>query len=233
MRMTPPDRIRLLVVLACAFLLVLTPGCGASKGKVRGKVTMSNGEPLPGGTITFAPVSGKGNLATAWINPDGTYELEAPTGECKISIDNRNVGKTPDPPVGAGGSAGPPAGAAKTAPPTAGGGPAGGPVGGPAVKGPPGGMTGPPGGMKGPPGGMTGPPGGMPGGKAGAAPESKEKGEIEAAMAAAGRAPSGPSGQVQPGTLKPINAKYYRIETSGLSYTVQGGEQTHDIKLDP
>ncbi len=222
---------RWLLALVCVPLLLLTPGC-ASKGKIRGKVTMSNGEPLPGGTITFAPVSGKGNVATAWINPDGTYEVEAPTGECKVTIDNRNVGKEPPAPIGAGGGSG----AA-----TGGGAPKGlddgkgaakgpGPIGGGSGKGPPAGMvTGPPGGMK---GAQTGPIGSGVGGKSGGGPP-KEGGEIEAAMKAAGQAPSGASGQVQPGTYKPINPKYYSTETSGLTYTVKGGEQEHNIKLEP
>ena len=184
----------------CVSLPCLATGCGASKGKVAGKVMMSNGEPLPGGTITFVPVGGTGNIASTWINPDGTYELDAPTGECKISIDNRNVGKTPAAPVGASGSG--------DAPP---------PV--------PGGKGGPPGGV------ITGPPG--KGGKGGKAGPPQDKGnEIEKRMKEAGQSPTG-SGAVQPGTLKPINPKYYDPETSGLSLAVKSSSQSFDIKLDP
>ena len=158
---------------------------------------MSNGEPLPGGTITFVPEGG-GSVASVWINPDGTYEIEAPLGECKITIDNRNVGVTPAPPVGAGGGGNAP----------------------PAGSGPKGGS---PGGV------MTGPPGGA--GKSGAPPKDKG-GEIGNRMKEAGQSPTG-SGSVQPGTLKPINAKYYKTETSGLSLGVKSGSQSFDIKLDP
>ncbi len=187
----------------CVSLPCFATGCGGSKGKVTGKVTMSNGEPLPGGTITFVPVGGNGNVASAWINPDGTYELEAPTGECKVSIDNRNVGITPAAPVGAGGG---------NAAPGSKGGAAGGVI------------TGPPGmaGGKGPPG--------MAGGKGG--PPQDKGSEIDKRMKEAGQTPSG-SGAVQPGTLKPINPKYYVTETSGLSLGVKSGSQPFDIKLDP
>jgi len=52
-------------------------------------------------------------------------------------------------------------------------------------------------------------------------------------MKESGQAPTTGSGDTQPGTLKPINKKYYDSETSGLTYTVKGGIQSFDIKLDP
>ena len=189
---------RWVLLSLCLALPGLTTGCGGSKGKVTGKVTMSNGEPLPGGTITFAPVGGDGTVASAWINPDGTYELTVPSGECKISIDNRNVGVTPAAPVGAGG------GGNASAP-------------GASKGGSPGVISGPPG--KGGPSGKGGPP--------------QDKGnDIEKKMSDAGQGKSA-GGAVQPGTLKPINPKYYNSETSGLSYGVKSGNQSFDIKLDP
>ena len=117
-----------LLASLCVALPCLTTGCdgSVSRGKVTGKVTMSTGELLPVGTITFVPVSGKGNIASTSISPDGTYELEVPSVECKISIDNRNVGKKPPAPVGSSGGgnvippgmAGPPGGmAGKAGPP--------------------------------------------------------------------------------------------------------------------
>ena len=203
-------RSRWVLLSLCVSLPCLAAGCGASKGKVTGKVTMSNGEPLPGGTITFVPVSGKGNIASVFINPDGTYELDAPAGECKISIDNRNVGKKPAAPIGAGGGG-------NVAPPEAGGKSG-------VVTGPPGGKGGV---VTGPPGGKGGPPAGK-----GGAPPKDDKDDIEKRMKETGQAKTG-SGDVQPGTLKPINPKYYDPETSRLTYTVKGGTQPFDIKLDP
>ena len=86
-------------------LILLLAGCSKT-GKVTGKVLMANGQPLPGGTITFTPAEGKGNPAAATIKEDGTYEVNAPTGVCKVSIDNRAAGKSYTP-VGAGGMSAP------------------------------------------------------------------------------------------------------------------------------
>ena len=184
---------RWLLVSLCVSLPCLATGCGESRGKVAGKVTMSNGEPLPGGTITFVPVSGKGNIASASISPDGKYEIEVPSGECRISIDNRNVGKKPPAPIGAGGGG-------NVIPPGLGGA-----------------------------GVVTGPPGGG-GGKAG--PPKDKGGDIEKRMNDSGKAPTG-AGDVQPGTYKPINSKYYDSEASGLTFGVKSGTQTFDITLNP
>ena len=196
-RASLPLRSRWVLLSLCLALPGFATGCGGSKGKVTGKVTMSNGEPLPGGTIIFAPVGGTGSVVSVWINPDGTYELDAPSGECKISIDNRNVGVTPAAPVGAGG----------------------------------GGNAMAPGASKGAtPGVISGPPGkGAPG--KGGPPQDKGL-DIEKKMNEAGQTKSA-GGAVQPGTLKPINPKYYNPETSGLSLGVKSGNQAFDIKLDP
>ena len=62
--------------------------------------------------------------------------------------------------------------------------------------------------------------------------DKDDKDDIEKRMKETGQAKTG-SGDVQPGTLKPINPKYYDPETSRLTYTVKGGTQPFDIKLDP
>jgi hypothetical protein len=49
----------------------------------------------------------------------------------------------------------------------------------------------------------------------------------------AGRRPQEGGGEPNPvkGTYKPIPTKYYTPDTSGLTYTVQKGPQTHNIEL--
>lgn len=82
-------------------VLSLVIGCRGGKAKVSGKVTYQ-GTGLPGGKITFQPVSGKGNPGIGNIDENGNYSVEIPAGEVYISIDNRGLEK-PDPgPVGAG-----------------------------------------------------------------------------------------------------------------------------------
>jgi hypothetical protein len=44
-------------------------------------------------------------------------------------------------------------------------------------------------------------------------------------------APQQPQSDKLPGKYVEIPSKYYQIETSGLSYTVTAGSQTHDIEL--
>ena len=55
--------------------LLLLGGCGSGlpeRGKVTGKVTF-NGKPVPEGTVTFYPQTGRS--ASGRIQPDGTYTL--------------------------------------------------------------------------------------------------------------------------------------------------------------
>lgn len=95
--------IRVCPCAGLALALLLSAGGCAKTGKVTGKITTSDGQPLPGGTITFTPTEGTVNPASATIKEDGTYEVEAPTGVCKISIDNRSAGQSVSP-IGAGGA---------------------------------------------------------------------------------------------------------------------------------
>jgi hypothetical protein len=74
--------------------LVVVAGCGASQGKVTGRV-LYNGAPLPGGTVLFRPADPKANSVFARINDDGTYEAELPVGEVKVSVDNRDLQPPP------------------------------------------------------------------------------------------------------------------------------------------
>jgi hypothetical protein len=66
-------------------LLVLVAGC-SRKASVSGKVTY-NGEPMPGGYVTFSPVEGGGG-GTGSIDPkDGSYEIpDLPPGKMKIGV---------------------------------------------------------------------------------------------------------------------------------------------------
>jgi hypothetical protein len=171
-------------LLAAGLSMILLAGCSGT-GSVSGVVTQANGQPLTGGIITFYPK--KGNSVSTNIKPDGTYEAVVPVGECKVSVDNRTVGKAPAAPIGSSGSS------------TASG--AGTP--GPNV-----------------PGGK----GGMPGDKAG------EK--IKERMREQGHDPTAASGDILPGTYVKIDTKYYKSDSSGLVYTITGGSQKIDIKLD-
>lgn len=77
-------------------LVILALGCKGQKkstdyAEVTGKVYF-HGQPLPGGRVNFhlwgEPFSGGGN-----INEDGSYKVNSPVGEVKISVDNRNLMK--------------------------------------------------------------------------------------------------------------------------------------------
>ncbi len=60
-------------------------GGGGPKGTVYGKISTKDG-PMPGGKITFISTGDKGQVP-AQIKEDGTYSVEVPAGECKITID--------------------------------------------------------------------------------------------------------------------------------------------------
>jgi hypothetical protein len=66
-------------------LLVVAVGC-RSQGSVTGKVTF-NGEPMPGGTVSFLPVKGTGG-GNATIDPkDGSYHMDKlPVGKVKVAV---------------------------------------------------------------------------------------------------------------------------------------------------
>jgi hypothetical protein len=66
------------------FLGLFALGCG-STGQVSGKVAYQ-GKPMPGGAVSFMPVSGKGAY-TSRIKADGSYAVfKVPVGEVKIII---------------------------------------------------------------------------------------------------------------------------------------------------
>lgn len=86
------NAIRFLSLFAVVGLLGCGGGGGSSgpKATVKGKVTVGGKGPLTGGTIQFIPASG--NFGSGIIKPDGTYTVgDAPVGECKVVVDNKNL----------------------------------------------------------------------------------------------------------------------------------------------
>lgn len=84
-----------LAVLAAGMFAL---GCGKGKGTaeasatVTGKVTLSGGRPLPGGTINFRSTTAAHRLGTGEINADGTYTAkDVPQGPCKVFVDNTGL----------------------------------------------------------------------------------------------------------------------------------------------
>jgi hypothetical protein len=75
-------------------LFVLAAGCGqkypTEYGEVSGKV-MYNGNPLPGGRMTYVTVEGGFSDSTT-IDENGNYKIKVPVGEVVFAIDNRTVG---------------------------------------------------------------------------------------------------------------------------------------------
>jgi len=78
-------------------------GCGEKRAEtatVTGKVTLPNGQPLPGGRIDFHSAT-SGNMVSGQIKADGTYEAkEVPKGNYKVSIENAHLRGTGAPPPG-------------------------------------------------------------------------------------------------------------------------------------
>jgi hypothetical protein len=138
-------------------------GCGSGTGTVKGQVTYQE-KPVSGGLITFVPTDSKHNSVTAEIDENGNYQLTAPAGEVRISVDNRSL--KPEAP------AGPP-----SFPPEL-------------VK------------------------------KFGKAPPTPKKEE-----------PAEAGNKKSSGRYRDIPDKYYRTDTSGLTYTVTSGTQTKNFEL--
>jgi hypothetical protein len=70
--------------------LVATSGCTGASATVKGKVTL-DGQPVKGGTVTFASTEGK-PPASGSIQQDGGYEvLRAPTGKVKITVETESL----------------------------------------------------------------------------------------------------------------------------------------------
>ncbi|MCX7426751.1 MAG: hypothetical protein NTW96_14130 [Planctomycetia bacterium] len=91
-------------ILATLLALLLLGGCGSGlpeRGKVTGKVTF-NGRPVPEGTVTFYPKTGRS--ASGRIQPDGTYTLTtfdegdgAIVGSHEVTIESVQFAKVPQP----------------------------------------------------------------------------------------------------------------------------------------
>ena len=76
--------IRRWLPVVLTLFVIASAGC-AGRGKVTGKVTYK-GQPMPGGTVFFHGPSGVPS-GSAVINPaDGTYSIELPVGERKVSV---------------------------------------------------------------------------------------------------------------------------------------------------
>jgi hypothetical protein len=71
-------------------LLPLVVGCGPGQGRVSGRV-LYNGQPLPGGRLTFLPADPTRNSVGAELDEQGNYEAVLPAGEVKVSVDNREL----------------------------------------------------------------------------------------------------------------------------------------------
>ena len=81
-------------VLGVACMLLCVTGCGKSKGKVSGKVTLE-GKALRFGTVTMAGTDGVAIKAD--IQPDGTYSLTGVTfGKVSVSVTSPDP-NPPDP----------------------------------------------------------------------------------------------------------------------------------------
>jgi hypothetical protein len=149
-------------------LLPVVAGCGPGEGKVTGKV-LYDGKPLPGGRVTFMP-DGAANPVTINLDEQGNYEAVLPTGEVKVSVDNRALEPRPALP--------------------------------------------------------TGIPPGIPGGAAAKLAEARRANPQHAT----GTVDPGMHGRI-PGKYVAIPKKYYDFTTSGIKFTVNRGDQTHNIEL--
>jgi hypothetical protein len=75
-------------------LLPIGAGCGADPVKVSGRVLL-NGQPLPGGRVTFRPSDPRHTSVKAGLDEQGHYEAMLPVGAVSVSVDNREL----EPPV--------------------------------------------------------------------------------------------------------------------------------------
>jgi hypothetical protein len=72
------------------FVLVAAMGCGSPRVKLSGQVRY-NGDPLPGGRVTFRPADPRENSVSAELDERGNYEAVLPAGEVTITVDNREL----------------------------------------------------------------------------------------------------------------------------------------------
>jgi hypothetical protein len=149
-------------------LLPVVAGCGAGQAKVTGRV-LYDGKPLPGGRVTFMP-DGAANPVTVNLDEQGNYEAVLPTGEIRVSVDNRALEPRPALPSGI--------------------------------------------------------PPGLPGGAAAKLAEARRQNPQKAT----GIIDPGMQGRI-PGKYVAIPKKYYDFTQSGIKFTVNRGDQSHDIEL--
>jgi hypothetical protein len=76
--------------LGLLLLLPVVGGCGSSQAKVSGQV-LYNGAPLPGGRLTFQPMSPDQNAVSVEIDEQGNYQVVLPVGMVQVSVDNREL----------------------------------------------------------------------------------------------------------------------------------------------
>jgi hypothetical protein len=92
-------RILLMVPLAVCLACAGCQEAASGKAKVTGKVTFSDGKPLPGGRIDFR--SPDGSLVSGQIKSDGTYEADdVPPGDQQVAIENKHLKAFGPPPPG-------------------------------------------------------------------------------------------------------------------------------------
>ena len=85
--------------LSLTGLLLFALGCGPGVGQVSGVVTVG-GKPLPAGLVTFLPDDPAAGSVSAELDRQGTFRVELPVGNCRVSIDNRQFEPLPKPGVG-------------------------------------------------------------------------------------------------------------------------------------
>ena len=84
--------VRGLVFIAMAAILSGCGGSGAAKAPVKGKVT-SGGQPVTGGTLTFAPLEGTVNAVpvVGQIQSDGTFVMSTDRAGDGVAIGKHQV----------------------------------------------------------------------------------------------------------------------------------------------
>jgi hypothetical protein len=78
------------IMVGALFLLPLLTGCGVGQGQVKGKV-LYDGNPVPGGRVTFRPADPRQNSVSAEVDEQGNYQVTLPVGEVKVCFDNREL----------------------------------------------------------------------------------------------------------------------------------------------
>jgi hypothetical protein len=76
--------------LGLLLLFLFAPGCGPGRATVTGRV-LYDGEPLPGGRVTFRPADSKENTVSAELDEQGNYQAVLPAGDVFVSVDNREL----------------------------------------------------------------------------------------------------------------------------------------------